>query len=182
MHIADIAENSIDAGATRVEITLKEDSRADRLFLMIQDNGHGMDEEILKKVYDPFFTLKKKGKRFGLGIPLLAQAASQCDGNFSINSAVGRGTDIVAEFRLSHIDRQPLGDIGATMAALIGGHPEIDYKLHYEKDGISYSLDTEKLKAELDEVPINTPGLLKLIKEDINEAIGNLTRQSEKSF
>lgn len=176
LHILDIVENSIDAGATRVEIRIKEDMESDRLTLKIEDNGHGMDDNILKKASDPFFTAKQ-GKRFGFGIPFLAQAARECEGNFLINSEVHRGTSIVAEFKMSHIDIKPLGDMGATMTVLLCGHPEVDYLLLYEKDGFSYSLDTEKLKTDLDDVPINAPGLLKLIKEDINEAIGTLARQ-----
>jgi anti-sigma regulatory factor (Ser/Thr protein kinase) len=176
LHILDIAENSIDSGATRVDIIIKEDLNSDRLTLRIDDNGNGMDEDMVKKASDPFFT-SKRGKRCGLGIPLLAQAAKECNGDFSINSVVDRGTCIVAEFKITHIDRKPLGDIGTTMSALICGHPGIDYLFFYERDGFSYRLNTVELKANLDEVPINTPELLKCIKEDINEAIRTLAEQ-----
>jgi len=176
LHILDIVENSIDAGATKVEIRIREDLKGDTLTLRIDDNGRGMDDNILKKAPDCSFT-GKAGKRFGFGIPLLAQAATECDGNLSINSGVQRGTSITAIFKLSHIDRKPLGDMGATMIALICGHPEMDYLLLYERDTFSYRLDTKELKARLEDVPINTPGLLRLIKEDINEAIGTFARQ-----
>lgn len=181
MHILDIVENSIDAKATKVEIRIKENLAGDRLILTIADNGIGMDKEALKKAPDCSFTAKP-GKRFGLGIPLLAQSAMESGGNFSINSEVNKGTDITAEFRLSHIDRKPIGDVGATMTALICGHPEIDYSLHYERNGFSYRLDTEKLKARLGDVPINTPRLLSLIKEDVNEAIGTFGNGRINSF
>jgi anti-sigma regulatory factor (Ser/Thr protein kinase) len=172
LHILDIAENSIDAGAGRVEIKIIINESDDRLILKISDNGKGMDEETIRMVKDPFFTTKTvRRKRFGLGIPLLAQAAEECNGKFSIESEVGKGTVITAEFQHSHIDIKPLGDIGSTMTVLIGGHPEIYFLLSYEKDGFSYKLDTEELKKELNDVPINLPDVLKLIREDINSAL-----------
>ncbi len=170
LHILDIAENSIDAGASRVEIKVTVIITDDRLVLEISDNGRGMEEGAIRRVKDPFFTTKTV-RRFGLGIPLLAQAAEECNGAFLIESHPGRGTVITAAFQNSHIDRKPLGDIGATMAVLIGGHPDIDFLLSCERDGFSYKLDTSELKKELQGVPVNLPDVLKLIKEDINSAL-----------
>jgi anti-sigma regulatory factor (Ser/Thr protein kinase) len=172
LHILDIAENSIDAGAKKVEIEIIARAADDRLILRIRDDGRGMDEDMIRMVKDPFFTTKTvRQKKFGLGIPLLAQAAEECNGKFSIESEVGKGTVITAEFQHSHVDIKPLGDIGSTMTVLIGGHPEIDFLFSYEKDGFSYKLDTEELKKELNDVPINLPDVLKLIREDINSAL-----------
>jgi hypothetical protein len=129
-----------------------------------------MDEDAIKMVRDPFFTTKTV-RRFGLGIPLLAQAAEECSGRLLIESRPAEGTIITAKFQHSHIDRRPLGDMGATMAVLVGGHPETDFLFIYERDGFSYRLDTSELKKELNDVPINLPDVLKLIKDDINEAL-----------
>lgn len=106
-----------------------------------------------------------------LNIPFLAQTAEECNGRFSIDSALRKGTVITAEFQKSHIDMKPLGDIGSTMMVLIGGHPEIDFLLIYEKNGFSYRFYTEELKKELGDVPINLPDVLKLIKKDVNTAV-----------
>jgi anti-sigma regulatory factor (Ser/Thr protein kinase) len=172
LHILDIAENSIDAGAKKVEIEIIVRTSDDRLMLRIRDDGKGMDEDMIRMVKDPFFTTKTvRQKKFGLGIPLLAQAAEECNGRFSIESEVGKGTVITAEFQHSHIDMKPLGDVGSTMAVLIGGHPEIDFLLSYEKDGFSYKFNAAELKRELNDVPINLPDVLKLIKDDINSAL-----------
>jgi len=172
LHILDIAENSIDADAVKVEIKIVVNEADDRFTLTISDNGKGMDAETLKMVRDPFFSTKTaRKKKFGLGIPLLAQAAEECNGAFLMESDAGKGTVITAVFQNSHIDRKPLGDIGATMAVLIGGHPDIDFLLSCEIDGLSYKLDTVELKKELQGVPINLPDVLKLIKEDINDAL-----------
>ena len=74
LHILDIAENATRAGASLIHISLNEDSRNDTLTMEIRDDGNGMSEAVLKKVLDPFYTTKKV-RRFGLGLPMLSQAA-----------------------------------------------------------------------------------------------------------
>jgi len=170
LHLLDIAENSIDAGADRIEMRIEEDSVKDLLLLEVRDNGRGMDEETMVKVTDPFYTTKTV-RRVGLGLPFLSQAAEECDGKFSITSERGRGTTISASFTRSHIDRKPLGDIAATMVVLVTGHPDIDFVLEYERDGICYRFDTAEIKHDLGEIPINTPVVLEIIKKDINRGM-----------
>lgn len=171
LHILDIGENSIEAGATRVEIRIKEDIKADRLTIEVSDNGKGMDSGVLCQVADPFFTTRKKKKSFGLGIPLLKQSAESCQGGLSIDSEPGRGTTLTSSFRLSHIDLKPMGDLAATMITLISGHPEIDYVLSYQKGDFSYTLDTGEIKKELGEVHINFSPVLKIIRDEITDAM-----------
>jgi len=170
LHLLDIAENCLDAGATKIDIIIKESSASDLLTFSISDNGRGMDAETLEKVSDPFFTTKKV-RRFGLGIPLLKQAAEECNGAFSLESSPGIGTTITAAFQRSHIDRKPMGNIGATMVVLISGHPDIDFKLTYMRDDFSYQFDSSAVKEALGGVPINLPDVLILIRSDINKAI-----------
>jgi anti-sigma regulatory factor (Ser/Thr protein kinase) len=168
LHLLDIAENSVNAGATKVRIKIKEDLKEDKFILMIVDDGKGFDMK--KKDSDPFFT-KKKGKKFGLGIPFLKQAVRECEGRLSIESAEGGGTKLTAEFRRSHIDMKPLGDMGSTISTLVGSYPEMEYAFVYEFDGDSYSMDTGMLKDELEGLPLNNPTVLRFIKDDINDGI-----------
>ena len=65
LNILDIAENSVKAKATRVEIKLEEDSEI--LKFSISDNGCGMSAEFLKNVFEPFahFSCKIKISIFG---------------------------------------------------------------------------------------------------------------------
>ena len=170
LHILDIAENSIDAGAGRIDITIRDSESEDALVIRIRDNGKGMDEEIMRRIEDPFFTTKTV-RNFGLGIPLLVQAVGECNGAFSIDSKKGEGTALVARFQRSHIDRKPMGDLGSTMMVLIGGHPEIDFTLTYERDDSTYTLDTSEIKRGLEGVPINLPEVLQYIRGDVNEGV-----------
>jgi len=170
LHLLDIAENSIDAGADRIEMRIEEDSVNDLLLLEVRDNGRGMDEETMAKVTDPFYTTKTV-RRVGLGLPFLSQAAEECGGKFSITSERGRGTTISASFTHSHIDRKPLGDIAATMVVLVTGHPEIDFVFEYKREGSCYRFDTAEIRHELGEIPISTPAVLEIIKKDINRGM-----------
>lgn len=167
LHILDIAENSINAGATEIRIKIAEDTRENMLAIEVIDNGRGMDEETLKKVFDPFFTTKAC-KRTGLGLPLLAQSAKECGGDLTISTKEGAGTTITATFQHAHIDRKPLGDMSETMIVLIASHPDIDFIYEHTKNGRYYSLNTSLIRHELDGIPMTAPAVIKFIKDDIN--------------
>jgi anti-sigma regulatory factor (Ser/Thr protein kinase) len=168
LHILDIAENSITAGATTVGVKIVEDTRENILVVEIRDNGKGMDKEELRKVHDPFFTTKTT-RRVGLGIPLIAQAARESSGGIDIETAKGQGTTITARFQYNHIDRRPLGDIGETISILIAANPGIDFLYEHRRNDNSYSLSTAEIKQKLEAIPINDPKVIKFIKDDISE-------------
>lgn len=131
LHILDIVENSIRAGAKKILIEIIEDKKKDLLTVRINDNGKGMDECILKGVLDPFFTTKS-GKRVGLGLSLLSQASELAEGKLTIDSKKGEGTKVQATFRLSHPDIKPMGEMIETIAVLIASHPEIQFVYNYD--------------------------------------------------
>jgi len=167
LHILDIAENALRADATTIEIILSRDVAADLLTLEIKDDGRGMDRETLTRVRDPFFTTK--GKKTGLGIPFLTQAAEQTGGRVTIESAPEKGTQVMAEFHWGHIDRPALGDVGGTVVTLLAGHPDVRV-VYEERQGERFSrLDTQELKKDLEGVPINEPAVLDAIRETIKK-------------
>jgi hypothetical protein len=142
LHILDVVENSITAGAREVRILIDEDNAESQLSLEITDDGKGMDEEMRSKVLDPFFTTRTT-RRVGLGLPLLAQAARQSGGGLELSSAPGRGTTVRAVFQLGHPDLKPLGDVGSTLGAILAGRPELELQFVYRRDGeIVASLDS----------------------------------------
>lgn len=143
LHILDIVENSVSAGAHRVEILIAEDPERDLLTVEINDDGRGMDEETLRKVRDPFFTTRTT-RRVGLGIPLLAAAAREAEGDISIDSREGQGTRIKATFAYSHVDRKPLGDIQETLKALIIAYPDVDFFFEHRAGDKVSRFDTAK--------------------------------------
>jgi anti-sigma regulatory factor (Ser/Thr protein kinase) len=167
LHILDIAENSIRAGATEIRIRIVEDMKKNLLLIEVGDNGKGMDEEMLKKARDPFFTTKEC-KRTGLGIPMLAQSAKDCGGDLTIKTEKDKGTVVTAFFQYDHVDRKPLGDICNTLIVLIASNPDMDIIFEHRKNDDLYTLDTGEIRKELDGIPINTPDVIKIIKDDIS--------------
>lgn len=164
LHLLDVVENGIRAGATLIEMHLVEDRDRNLLSILVRDNGGGMDPESVKKAGDPFFTTRRT-RRVGLGLPLLKQAAEQAGGSLSVVSEPGRGTEVRAVFQADHIDRKPLGDMGSTLVTLIAGNPRVDFVFHSDAEGQSVSLDTREIRAELGEtVPLGDPTVLRLIR------------------
>jgi len=133
LHILDIAENAIAAGATRIAVMVNENEKRDLLSIRISDNGRGMSKKDARRALDPFFTTK--GKRTGLGLPLLAQTAEHCDGEAVLTTSLHTGTKVAAHFRYRHIDRPPLTAMTETILTLVFGHPEIDFLYRHRVNG-----------------------------------------------
>ncbi len=168
LHLMDILQNSITAGAGRIEARLQ--AEAGILVMSVRDNGCGMDRELLERVVDPFTTTRKT-RKIGLGIPLLKAAAERASGGLRIDSRKGEGTTVTATFDIRNIDRPPLGDIAETVTGVILANPETNLKLRLEGDGEAFKLDTEEIKERLGEVPIVEYEVLTWIGEYVKEGI-----------
>ena len=168
LHITDIVQNSIVAGATLVEINVFEDTLKNVLEISIIDNGKGMSEALVKQVTDPF-TTSRTTRKVGLGIPLFKQAAMLTGGDLSITSTVGKGTTIKACFVHDHIDRQPLGDMVGTILATVVSHEEIDFVYKHSFNGKEFILDTKEIKKVLGEISFSEPDVYMWIKSYLEE-------------
>ncbi len=170
LHILDILENSRAAGASLILLEIREDTRADRLEIVVTDNGKGMEPELLERVFDPFVTTRTC-RKVGLGLPLFKAAAESCNGGVEISSTPGKGTRVHASFQHSHIDRAPLGKIAETLAVFLAANPEIDLVYTHEVDGRSFTFDTRELKEELEDVPLSAPPVISWIKQYLEERL-----------
>jgi hypothetical protein len=168
LHILDIAENSIAASAGRITIKIHESKKTNLLTIEISDDGMGMDDSMLQHAHDPFYTTRTT-RKVGLGIPLLSQAAEHCHGQMTVETEKGKGSTIKASFQHDHIDRKPLGDIASTAAVLIAGNPEINFLFELRREDEDLIIDTEELKNDLEDIPVNSPAVIKIIKDTIND-------------
>ncbi len=163
LHLLDIAENSLAAGAKNVTLTVEEDTQADRLRLSVQDDGKGMEASMAAAVVDPFVT-SRVTRKVGLGIPLLKAAAEACNGGLTITSAVGQGTRLDCEFQHSHIDRMPLGDLAGTMLALVTTAPQVHWVYRHRVDAQEFVFDDQVIKETLGDVPLTEPEILGFVR------------------
>jgi anti-sigma regulatory factor (Ser/Thr protein kinase) len=177
LHILDIAENGIRAGADHLLIHVEESSADDRLTLAVEDNGRGMPEEKIRRIDDPFVTTRQT-RRVGLGLSLLASAARRCQGDISVEARHEKGTRVTATFRRSHIDRAPLGDMAATMEVRIMGNPHIDFRYTHRVDGKELVLDTRDLKTELGDLSLSDPAVVRYVSNVMRRALEDLAADS----
>lgn len=145
MNILDVAENSVHAGASMIEIEVDIQTGLDTLTVIIRDNGCGMSADQTEKVVDPFYTTRTT-RKVGLGIPFFKQAAESTGGSFQILSEEGCGTTVTAVFKLSHIDRMPLGDISSTIHTLAVFNEHIRFRYTYRYNKNEFVFDTQQIR------------------------------------
>lgn len=168
LHILDIAENAITAGARNVNISILEDASRDLLILEIVDDGRGMNQEELKKAIDPFVTTKLT-RNIGLGLPLLNDAAKASNGNLEILSTPGNGTRVIATFQHSHIDRKPLGNMADTITALVTACEDLNIVFVHEREGRKFVFDTKEIREALADSPLHSAKALSVIRGYLNQ-------------
>lgn len=171
MHILDIAENGITAGADRIVlgIELKKDNK---LRVEIRDNGKGMSREMVAMTADPFFT-SRTTRKVGLGIPLLRQHAEMTGGRVEIHSKEHEGTTVIADFDAGHPDIQPPGDIAGCWWLLAAGNPETDVILRCKTEGCDFEIGSLQVLDELEIERLNgselREQLIRLIQNNLEE-------------
>lgn len=169
LNILDVAQNSVSAGAKLIEISAVEDTSKASLVLSIKDNGCGMDEETVRNVCDPFFTTRTT-RKVGLGLPFLKQTAEQTGGSFLIESQVGKGTLVRAEYHTDSIDCMPLGDICSTISCLVTLNPNIDFKFTSIKDDKEFIFTTMEVREILGgDIALNEPAVAAFVEEYLKE-------------
>ncbi|MCD6328199.1 ATP-binding protein [bacterium] len=168
MHVLDIVQNSVAADATLIKILIAEDFESDLLTISIADNGKAMTKEMLSRVVDPFVTTKAN-KKVGLGLSLLAQAAEDAGGEFSIDSVLGEGTVVVASFALSSVDRMPLGDMKSTLLSLVFGAPEVDIIYEHRTCERAFTFDTREVKRLTGSALTSDTRTVRLVREMLDE-------------
>jgi hypothetical protein len=176
LHILDIAENSVRAGAKEVWITIQRDDHEGFWVFTVRDNGRGMTEAEQKAVFDPFYT-RRTERNVGLGLPLFTQAAEACGGGVDLVSAPGQGTTVTARFGLNHIDLQPLGNMAETMVALISGWPETDFTYRYMRGDEEFVLETGEIRRRLEGVPLGDPTVLNFLRRAVAEGMEEVDRR-----
>ncbi len=175
LHILDIAENSIAAGARTIRITVVEDTARDILSLEIADDGKGMDAETARRASDPFYTTRTT-RRVGFGLSLLHDAAAAANGRMSIHATPDAGTTVRATFQLSHVDRQPLGNMSETLMALVTNAADVDVVYTHSRNGKTIGFDSREVRKQLGTTPLTSAEALTLVRRYLDQEEDSLVQ------
>jgi signal transduction histidine kinase len=81
----ELCRNAASAGATKITCKL-EPATALNYLIRFRDNGSGIKKEIIPRIFDPFFTIRRYPDGFGLGLFRAAGELSRIGGSISIDS------------------------------------------------------------------------------------------------
>lgn len=163
LDVSDIAQNSIDAGAKLLQITIAITNGV--ISFEVTDDGEGMDESTLAVAMQRGVSFKGST---GLGLAIVAEDAHKANGKFEITSQKGCGTRVTASF-LRACDGVTLGDLGATAVTLVDEGYDTVLTLIIGEN--KFEMDTRKLKSASSVAELQSHGVLRLIREDINKFI-----------
>ncbi|RBP36415.1 ATP-binding protein [Garciella nitratireducens] len=174
LHVLDILQNALQAKAKLIQLRIIESTIENKLVIIVEDDGVGMSEELLKKVSDPFSTTRTT-RRVGLGLSLLQAATQRCQGDFRIDSEKGKGTRVEASFQYDHIDRAPLGDMAETIESVLVSLENCELIYFHQFNEREFIFDTREIKKVLgEEISLWEPEVMQWIKEYIQEGLTNL--------
>jgi signal transduction histidine kinase len=172
LNILDLVQNSIKARASHVEIRLEE--TVETLSFAVIDDGCGMNEDMLNRVTDPFYTTRTT-RQVGLGIPFVKMQAEMTGGYLNISSRPSalyktrHGTVLKALFYKNHIDFTPPGDMVSTIMTLIQGNPTIHFVFFHTRPQGDVFLDTHQIQQVLGDIPLNQFEVLTWIHSDLQQ-------------
>jgi len=87
------AAHAMKMGGTLKVRTLLSDDQTDCV-ITIADDGCGISEENLEKIFQPFYTTKSEGQGTGLGLPIVKDIVEKHNGTIRIESKPGEGTSV----------------------------------------------------------------------------------------
>jgi signal transduction histidine kinase len=94
--LTNLVENAVDAvptdGTGVVEIRGRNDGPL--LVLSIKDNGVGIAQDDLPKIFTAFYTTKEVGRGMGLGLTIVRRVVTALGGTIDVSSRVGAGTEV----------------------------------------------------------------------------------------
>lgn len=90
--LSDLVDNAFDASPEDGEVSLSALREGHTVRFVVEDGGSGMDEVVLRRAREPFFTTKAAGEGMGLGLFLAQALADRLGGRLEIDSSPGGGT------------------------------------------------------------------------------------------
>jgi len=96
-----LLENAVDAMNKRGRLNLSTSKKNGDVVVKVSDDGIGIPNENLKKIFEPFFSTKEVGKGTGLGLYVTSMLVNKHHGNIDVDSEEGKGTTFTVRFPIS---------------------------------------------------------------------------------
>lgn len=112
--LVNLVVNSIHAMPAGGRLTVQTLVSGDRVFLIVEDTGVGMSDEVKRQIFLPFFTTKDIDEGTGLGLPVVHGIVSSHGGSVRVDSEVGRGTRFEIQLPLGGNEDVKEGDLNVT--------------------------------------------------------------------
>ena len=173
MHLLELLMNAVAHKAKLLKVEITNNTKLNRIFFKVVDDGEGMSEEVLKSVTDPFVTTRST-RKIGMGLAFLKSLIDQTDGHVEIKSKLNVGTEINFDVRMDHIDLPPLGNIGEMFVTVYNANPDIKIDFKYIYDEKVFDYNQLSIEDEVGSLDYNDINILFWIKDYINEGIKNL--------
>jgi signal transduction histidine kinase len=93
--------NAIYATEEGKHIYLRVERKGNKALLIVQDEGVGMSQVVLEKVFTPFFTTKPPGDGTGLGMSISMTIVEEHGGLIDIKSEEGVGSEVTLQLPLA---------------------------------------------------------------------------------
>ncbi len=101
----------------------RDDAGRDWIKITIADTGHGIEPELLEKIFDPYFTTKEKEQGTGMGLAVVHGVVHNQGGRLEVDSEVGKGTSVHIYFPIC--EEQTSLDQVVDLSELQHGHGKI---------------------------------------------------------
>lgn len=90
--LVNLVVNAVQAMPDGGELTIETRAEGDRVILTVTDTGEGMSEDVLKRIFVPFFTTKDVGQGTGLGLSVVHGIVTSHGGKVEVSTQIGKGT------------------------------------------------------------------------------------------
>ncbi|MBC8132411.1 MAG: HAMP domain-containing histidine kinase, partial [Deltaproteobacteria bacterium] len=123
--LVNLLTNALDAVDPNGRVTVAAVPEEDHVLITVSDTGHGIPADDLRRIFEPFYTTKGRGKGTGLGLAICRQLIAALGGTISVESQPGHGSTFFVRLPKSgpptKTATNPALDLAVAMRAAGGG-------------------------------------------------------------
>ena len=119
--VVNLVANALDAVDKNGRIEIAARPVDDDVLISVRDTGHGIPPDDLRRIFEPFYTTKGRGKGTGLGLAICRQLTAALGGAISVESAPGKGSTFTVRLPMQGPPPASTGNTGEFRPRAAGG-------------------------------------------------------------